>query len=274
MRFSLPISLPSSLLSDEARQRLNRPWVIVMALLAAPLLAACVYLAMSRSEQQAQAREHALHHQVKQKLSQLASSPTGEIAPYPERLPVDPYPVARAIEHLRAAAESQAVTVATVSANERAATPATLGRVTLDFTLRGGYVAIKAVLNELLSRDAQRIVLQQLSLRRSVANPALGTTNTDVEAQVSVSWLHRPLSANGAATTTTLGTTTPTATATSAPLLPTSPASAPPASASAAGASLPASGPSARAARVPTPSASASSAPASAARVSSPTARH
>lgn len=210
MRFSLPFTLPSSLLSDEARQRLNHPWVIVGALLAVPLLATALYVTLLRSERQAQARELSLRTQVKDRLRQLAASPAGDVAPYPERLPVSPYPVARAIEHLRAAAESQTVSVASVSANERPATSATLGRVTLDFTLRGGYVAIKAVLNELLSRDAQRVVLQQFSLRRSTANPALGTATGDVEAQVSVSWLHRPLSAVGAAVA-------PTARAASAP---------------------------------------------------------
>ncbi|WAC72433.1 hypothetical protein OU995_23225 [Roseateles sp. SL47] len=200
MRFSLSALSPSLPLSDEVRRRLNQPWVIVAVLLLPPLLAASVYFALARAERTTEAKARALQAQIKQRLAQLGSAPATANTPYAELLPVEPYPVARAVEHLRAAAQSQAVNVVTLSANERAATPATMGRVTLDFTLRGGYVAIKAVLNELLARDAQRVVLQQLSLRRSAVNPTLGapTSSADLEAQVSVNWLHRPLAAGNA----------------------------------------------------------------------------
>ena len=86
--------------------------------------------------------------------------------------------------------------------------------MSLDVQLRGSYVAIKTVLADVLTRDAQQAVLQQLSLRR--ANPAspagmapMGAMNTmnaarpmtgmttpsggDLEARVVATWLSRPL---------------------------------------------------------------------------------
>lgn len=207
MRPSLSSLIPRLPLSDKTRRILNRPWVVFGALLFAPSLAAAVYLCMARAEHAVEAQARILQVQLKERIALLVSPAISADAPFPERLPVDPYSVARAVEHLRTAAQSQGVNVITVSANERAASPATLGRVTLDFTLRGGYIPIKLALTEILSRDSRRVVLQQLSLRRIAASTSLSSpaTGGDLEALVSISWLHRPLAIDTAAELTAKG---------------------------------------------------------------------
>lgn len=185
MTRSLSLSPLSRIPSLRALAQLPQP-AIAAILLAFPLLAGLALWSTHRLAQDAQAREHSLERLLAEQRSRPAPPPVADTTPFPQRLPAEAYSSLRAITHLREAATAQSVSVINVGASDQAATPNTLGRMTLDFTLRGPYTGIKTTLFELLSRDASRTVLDQINWRRVPNAP-------EIDAQVRVTWLHRPV---------------------------------------------------------------------------------
>jgi len=200
-------------LSTLQRRLARAPTVVwVLAALAPPLVAGGFLLAARHAERLALARDHVNRAELGELRAKTAAVPADDRTPFAARLPLS-QPSARAVAHLREAAEAQSVLVTAISTAHQAPTGTTLGRMSLDVQLRGSYVAIKTVLADVLTRDAQQAVLQQLSLRR--ANPAspagmapMGAMNTmnaarpmtgmttpggDLEARVVATWLSRPL---------------------------------------------------------------------------------
>ena len=186
-------------------------WVLVA--LVPPLIAGGLLLVTRHAERLALARDQGNRAELAELRAKAAAAPTGDPTPFAARLPLT-QPSARAVAHLREAAEAQSVLVTAISTAHQAPTATTLGRMSLDVQLRGSYVAVKTVLADVLTRDAQQAVLQQLSLRH--ANPAspagmapMGAMNTmnaarpmagmttpsggDLEARVVATWLSRPL---------------------------------------------------------------------------------
>ena len=194
------------------KQRLSRAptavWVGVA--LVPPLVAGALLLVARQAEHLALAHEQAARTELAALRAKAATAPAANASPFATRLPLT-QSSARAVTHLREAAESQSVLVTAISTAHQAPTASTLGRMSLDVNLRGSYAAIKTVLAELLTRDAQQAVLQQISLRRApgaAPNAAGGfapmnTMNTarpmgapaggDLEARVVATWLSRPL---------------------------------------------------------------------------------
>jgi hypothetical protein len=185
-----------------------------------PLLAGAVLFAARQAERLAIAQDKAAHAELLDLRAKAAAAPPADQAPFATRLPLT-QSSARAVTHLREAAESQSVLVTTISATQQAPTANTLGRLNLDVNLRGSYAAIKTVLAEVLGRDAQQAVLQQLSLRRAsaaapgaaIANPAGG----ELEARVVATWLSRPLAEPASVSTAASSPASPSSSA-SAPL--------------------------------------------------------
>lgn len=186
-------------------------WVLVA--LVPPLIAGGLLLVTRHAERLALAREQGNRAELAELRAKAAAAPTGDPTPFAARLPLT-QPSARAVAHLREAAEAQSVLVTAISTAHQAPTATTLGRMSLDVQLRGSYVAIKTVLADVLTRDAQQAVLQQLSLRRAnpaspagmapmgamnpmnAARPVTGMTTPpggDLEARVVATWLSRPL---------------------------------------------------------------------------------
>ncbi|OWQ86997.1 hypothetical protein CDN99_20080 [Roseateles aquatilis] len=190
-------------------------WVALA--LVPPLVAGGLWLAARQVEQRADAQRLATRSTLADLRAKAAVTPPSDASPFAARLPLT-QSSARAVTHLREAAEGQSVWVTAISTAHQPATTNTLGRMSLDFNLRGSYGAIKTVLAELLTRDAQQAVLQQLSLRRAPgAAPSMssgGFNNAgamngagamagngirpmnpggDLEARVVATWLSRPL---------------------------------------------------------------------------------
>lgn len=178
-----------------------------------PLLAGGLFFTTRHFEWTAIAKEQATHGMLADLRIRAAATPPADSSPFALRLPLT-QPSARAVAHLREAAEAQSVLVTAISTAHQAPTGTTLGRMSLDVQLRGSYVAIKTVLADVLTRDAQQAVLQQLSLRRAnpaspagmapmgamnpmnAARPVTGMTTPpggDLEARVVATWLSRPL---------------------------------------------------------------------------------
>jgi hypothetical protein len=202
-------------LTDPAtlKQRLSRAptavWVAVALL--PPLVAGALLVVARQAAHLSLANEQAARTELTALRAKAAAAPAADASPFATRLPLT-QSSARAVTHLREAAESQSVLVTAISTAHQAPTASTLGRMSLDVNLRGSYAAIKTVLAELLTRDAQQAVLQQISLRRApgtAPNPAGGfapmnTMNAarpmgapaggDLEARVVATWLSRPLS--------------------------------------------------------------------------------
>ena len=189
----------------------NFVWAI--AVLVPPLVAGGILLAARHAERLALARDHVNRAELGELRAKAAAVPADDHTPFAARLPLT-QPSARAVAHLREAAEAQSVLVTAISTAHQAPTGTTLGRMSLDVQLRGSYVAIKTVLADVLTRDAQQAVLQQLSLRRAnpaspagmapmgamnpmnAARPMAGMTTPsggDLEARVVATWLSRPL---------------------------------------------------------------------------------
>lgn len=184
----------------------------VAAALVPPLVAGGLLLAARQADSLARAREQASHSELATLRAKAAATPAADTTPFAARLPLT-QSSARAVTHLREAAESQSVVVASISTSQQAPTASTLGRMSLDVNLRGGYTAIKTVLAELLTRDSQQAVLQQVTLRRAVGAvagsaggfPPMGTMNAgrpmgqsqaasgDLEARIVATWFSRPL---------------------------------------------------------------------------------
>ena len=210
-------------LTDTAvlKQRLSHAptavWVAVA--LVPPLLAGALLIFARQAEHLSLAHEQATRTELAALRAKAATAPTADASPFAVRLPLT-QSSARAVTHLREAAESQSVLVTSISTAQQAPTANTLGRMSLDVNLRGSYAAIKTVLAELLTRDAQQAVLQQISLRRAAGaapNPAGGFApmnamngmNTvrpmtapvggDLEARVVATWLSRPLADSASA---------------------------------------------------------------------------
>lgn len=203
-------------LTDPAtlKQRLSRAptavWVGVA--LVPPLVAGALLVVARQAEHLSLAHEQATRTELAALRAKAAAAPAADVSPFAARLPLT-QSSARAVTHLREAAESQSVLVTSISTAHQAPTASTLGRMSLDVNLRGSYAAIKTVLAELLTRDAQQAVLQQISMRRApgtAPNPAGGfapmnAMNTmngmnagrpaggDLEARVVATWLSRPL---------------------------------------------------------------------------------
>jgi hypothetical protein len=178
-------------------------WAI--AALLPPLAAGGLLLAARHAEGNALALERATLVSLAELRKQAAVPDTTDHTPFAARLPLH-QDSARPVAHLREAAEGQGVLVTAIAASQRPATANTLGRMNLDVGLRGGYGAIKTVLSEVLTRDAQQAVLQQISLRRSVAGGAptfamaspIGGVRAagvgDLDVRLVAVWLSRPLS--------------------------------------------------------------------------------
>ena len=191
-----------------------------------PLLAGALLFAARQAERLAIAQDKAAHAELIDLRAKAAAAPPADESPFATRLPLT-QSSARAVTHLREAAESQSVLVTTISTSQQTPTANTLGRMNLDVNLRGSYAAIKTVLAEVLGRDAQQAVLQQLSLRRAsaaapgaIANPAGG----DLEARVVATWLSRPLAGPASVSTSVAASV---ANSASQPASPSSSASAP-----------------------------------------------
>ena len=195
-----------------------------------PLLTGALLFAARQAERLAIAQDKAAHTELIDLRAKVAAAPPVDASPFATRLPLT-QSSARAVTHLREAAESQSVLVTTISASQQPPTANTLGRMNLDVNLRGSYAAIKTVLAEVLGRDAQQAVLQQLSLRRAsaaapgaIASPAGG----DLEARVVATWLSRPLAEpTSVSATVSTSAANPVATSASQPASPSSSASAP-----------------------------------------------
>ena len=178
-----------------------------------PLFAGGLFFTARHFERLALAQEQAPRGLLADLRAKAAAAPPADRSPFALRLPLT-QPSARAVAHLREAAEAQSVLVTAISTANQAPTGTTLGRMSLDVQLRGSYVAIKTVLADVLTRDAQQAVLQQLSLRRAnpaspagmapmgamnpmnAARPVTGMTTPsggDLEARVVATWLSRPL---------------------------------------------------------------------------------
>lgn len=188
-------------------------FVWAIAILVPPLVAGGFLLAARHAERLALSRGQADRAELAQLRARVAAAPSADPTPFTLRLPLS-QPSARAVAHLREAAEAQSVLVTAISTAHQVPTGTTLGRMSLDVQLRGSYVAIKTVLADVLTRDAQQAVLQQLSLRRAnpaspagmapmgamnpmnAARPVTGMTTPpggDLEARVVATWLSRPL---------------------------------------------------------------------------------
>lgn len=188
-------------------------FVWAIAVLVPPLVAGGFLVAARHAERLALSHDQATRAELAQLRARVAAAPPADSSPFALRLPLS-QPSARAVAHLREAAEAQSVLVTAISTSHQAPTGTTLGRMSLDVQLRGSYVAIKTVLADVLTRDAQQAVLQQLSLRRAnpaspagmapmgamnpmnAARPMTGTTTPsggDLEARVVATWLSRPL---------------------------------------------------------------------------------
>jgi hypothetical protein len=188
-------------------------FVWAIAVLVLPLVAGGFLVAARHAERLALSHDQAARAELAQLRARVAAGPPADSSPFALRLPLS-QPSARAVAHLREAAEAQSVLVTAISAAHQAPTGTTLGRMSLDVQLRGSYVAIKTVLADVLTRDAQQAVLQQLSLRRAnpaspagmapmgamnpmnAARPVTGMTTPpggDLEARVVATWLSRPL---------------------------------------------------------------------------------
>ena len=178
-----------------------------------PLLAGGLFFTARHVERMAISQEQGTRGMLADLHAKVAAAPPADSSPFTLRLPLT-QPSARAVAHLREAAEAQSVLVTAISTAHQAPTGTTLGRMSLDVQLRGSYVAIKTVLADVLTRDAQQAVLQQLSLRRAnpaspagmapmgamnpmnAARPMTGMTTPsggDLEARVVATWLSRPL---------------------------------------------------------------------------------
>ncbi|WP_377160394.1 GspMb/PilO family protein [Roseateles sp. UC29_93] len=157
-------------LTDPAtlKQRLSRAptavWVGVA--LVPPLVAGALLVVARQAEHLSLAHEQATRTELAALRAKAAAAPAADVSPFAARLPLT-QSSARAVTHLREAAESQSVLVTSISTAHQAPTASTLGRMSLDVNLRGSYAAIKTVLAELLTRDAQQAVLQQISMRRA-----------------------------------------------------------------------------------------------------------
>lgn len=204
------------------KQRLAQApsWAWFAVALVPPAIAGGLWLGARESEHLAQAQAQATRATLADLRAKAAAAPLADQTPFAARLPLT-QPSARAVTHLREAAEAQAVLVTAISATHQPPTANTLGRMSLDVNLRGSYAAIKTVLAEVLTRDAQQAVLQQLSLRRAAgmapvgmnamnpmnaprpappgAVPAMAAPGGgDLEARVVATWLSRPLADAGA----------------------------------------------------------------------------
>jgi hypothetical protein len=266
------------------KQRLSRAptavWVGVA--LVPPLVAGALLVVARQAEHLALAHEQAARTELAALRAKAATAPTADASPFAARLPLT-QSSARAVTHLREAAESQSVLVTAISTAHQAPTASTLGRMSLDVNLRGSYAAIKTVLAELLTRDAQQAVLQQISLRRApgaapnaaggfapmntmnAARPMGAPAGGDLEARVVATWLSRPL-ADPSSSTTVVTTPAAIAVASTSASAPAASAASAAISGSAASAASPkGSGLAASAAsatvRSPAPSASSASAP-------------
>lgn len=249
------------------KQRLAQTptWAWFAVALVPPAIAGGLLVAARQAERLALAQEHAGRATLADLRAKAAAAPPADQTPFAARLPLT-QPSSRAVTHLREAAEAQSVLVTAISTAHQPPTANTLGRMSLDVNLRGSYAAIKTVLAEVLTRDAQQAVLQQLSLRRAAgAAPAgispmggMGGMNRpapmgagigapsggDLEARVVATWLSRPLAESGSTSTlppaprakAASGASEP-ASAASAPSI-ASPASAASASAAAASAAI------------------------------------
>ena len=125
--------------------------VWVLAALVPALIAGGFLLAARHAERLAVARDHGNRAELAQLRAKAAVAPAGDPTPFAARLPLT-QPSARAVAHLREAAEAQSVLVTAISAAHQAPTATTLGRMSLDVQLRGSYVAIKTVLADVLTR--------------------------------------------------------------------------------------------------------------------------
>jgi hypothetical protein len=201
-------------LADPAtlKQRLSRAPtpVWIAAALVPPLVAGALLVVARQAEHLALAHESASRAELATLRAKAAAAPAADASPFAARLPVT-QSSSRAVTHLREAAESQSVLVTAISTAHQAPTASTLGRMSLDVNLRGSYASIKSVLAELLTRDAQQAVLQQISLRRApgtspnppggfvpmnamnTARPVGAPVGGDLEARVVATWLSRPL---------------------------------------------------------------------------------
>ena len=94
-------------------------------------------------------------------------------------------PIVRDLQRFSA---SEGVTLASLDASARAATPQSLGRTEIAVTLRGEYPKLKATLAQVLDRYPH-LVLQKMNLRRVSGQTAL-------EGNVSLLLLSRPLLAS------------------------------------------------------------------------------
>lgn len=94
-------------------------------------------------------------------------------------------PIVRDLQRFSA---SEGVTLASLEASARVATPQSLGRTEIAVTLRGEYPKLKATLAQVLDRYPH-LVLQKMNLRR-VSGP------TALEGNVSLLLLSRPLLAS------------------------------------------------------------------------------
>lgn len=86
---------------------------------------------------------------------------------------------------LRRAAESQGVELLSVSAKEQAGTPAAMGLMTIEVSLRGRYGPVKAMLAELTAPTTTPAVLQTLQFHRVGNGPEL-------DAKFVLTWPSRP----------------------------------------------------------------------------------
>ncbi len=162
-------------------------WALSLAALLPPLIAGACLAVTLRSAQDLERRWAELQPSLTTLRARAAEPAPAPPEPFPAKLPTS-QSASRVVSHLHEAARAQSVVVANVATQQQAATDKTLGRLHVDITLRGRYDAIKRVLIDVVGRDSQQAVLQQLNLRR--------VNGGEVEARVLATWLSRPLSPN------------------------------------------------------------------------------
>ncbi len=193
--FANSAPLPPILASLRKSAKLRRP-VWLAAISVVPLLAAGALLAARESERSAFIQQQASFTALRELRARLVAPALSEEAPFPERLPISQSST-RVISHLREASMAQAVSVLSISSSQQTATANTLGKLSLDISLRGGYGEIKRLLADLLTRDSQQVVVQQLSMRRAKESAASATAapngGNDLEVRLLATWLSRPV---------------------------------------------------------------------------------
>lgn len=126
-----------------------------------------IYVALTRAADAIWAQLQRANDAVPAMRGQLnsARSPGGSV-PFVTRLPsIQPFP--RIAMHLQEAVDRYGVQVVGISSTQQLPSAHALGRLTIDFRLRGSYGSVKNVLADLLTRDSQSAVLQRLSMIRS-----------------------------------------------------------------------------------------------------------